>query len=79
MEINSYMIHKLCLELIKTFITDADEKKQLERYRTVHHIFERPHPDNQLILRTIIYTKDDIQPLQRGGMKARTIIYLVPI
>ena len=73
MEINYFKIYKLCLKLIKAFILDADDKKQLERYSTLQRIFERPHPDNQLILRTVIYTKDDIQPLQRGGIKARMI------
>ncbi|CAL5370181.1 unnamed protein product [Camellia sinensis] len=49
----------LCYKLI-------EEKKNVEAYEALLHIFEMVHIDNMKVLRTLIYPKDDLQPLFDG-------------
>ncbi|XP_028113847.1 protein SIEVE ELEMENT OCCLUSION B-like isoform X2 [Camellia sinensis] len=54
----------LCYKLI-------EEKKNVEAYEALSHIFEMVHIDNMKVLRTLIYPKDDLQPLFDGSTKIR--------
>ncbi|CAL5368371.1 unnamed protein product [Camellia sinensis] len=54
----------LCYKLI-------EEKKNVEAYEALLHIFEMVHIDNMKVLRTLIYPKDDLQPLFDGSTKRR--------
>ncbi|CAL5370186.1 unnamed protein product [Camellia sinensis] len=54
----------LCYKLI-------EEKKNVEAYEALLHIFEMVHIDNMKVLRTLIYPKDDLQPLFDGSTKIR--------
>ncbi|KAK3183692.1 hypothetical protein Dsin_030978 [Dipteronia sinensis] len=40
-----------------------DEKKHIEGYETLRHLFDMAHIDNMKILRALIYQKDDLLPL----------------
>ncbi|KDP46383.1 hypothetical protein JCGZ_10223 [Jatropha curcas] len=51
-----------------------DEKKHLETYQNLLHLFEMAHIDNMKVLRALIYTKDDLQPLVEGTTKRRVNI-----
>ncbi|XP_074274367.1 protein SIEVE ELEMENT OCCLUSION B-like [Silene latifolia] len=48
-----------------------DEKRHVEAYRTLCHLFEIPHLDNMKIIRALIYLKDDQLPLLEGSSKKR--------
>ncbi|OAY25625.1 protein SIEVE ELEMENT OCCLUSION B [Manihot esculenta] len=51
-----------------------DEKKQLETYQNLLHLFEMTHIDNMRILKALIYAKDDLLPLVEGTTKRRVNI-----
>ncbi|KAL5793288.1 hypothetical protein ACOSP7_001882 [Xanthoceras sorbifolium] len=48
-----------------------DEKKHIEGYQNLLHLFEMAHVDNMRILRALIYQKDDLLPLVDGATKKR--------
>ncbi|KEH35012.1 putative sieve element occlusion [Medicago truncatula] len=48
-----------------------DEKKHIEAFLYLVHLFETVHVDNMKILRALIYAKDDIPPLIDGTTKLR--------
>ncbi|KAH9625106.1 hypothetical protein KSS87_005812 [Heliosperma pusillum] len=48
-----------------------DEKRHVEAYRVLCHLFEIPHLDNMKIIRALIYLKDDQLPLLEGSSKKR--------
>ena len=50
---------------------DAEERRNVEAYEALLHIFEMIHIDNLKVLKAIIYAKDDLQPLFDGGSKRR--------
>ncbi|XP_057491065.1 protein SIEVE ELEMENT OCCLUSION B-like [Actinidia eriantha] len=54
----------ICYQLI-------EEKRNIEAYEALLHIFEMIHIDNLKVLKAIIYAKDDLQPLYDGGSKRR--------
>ncbi|XP_057491143.1 protein SIEVE ELEMENT OCCLUSION B-like [Actinidia eriantha] len=54
----------ICYQLI-------EEKRNVEAYEALLHIFEMIHIDNLKVLKAIIYAKDDLQPLFDGGSKRR--------
>ncbi|XP_031264988.1 protein SIEVE ELEMENT OCCLUSION B [Pistacia vera] len=51
-----------------------EEKKSLEAYQMLLHLFETLHVDNMKILRALIYAKDDLLPLVDGASKKRVSI-----
>ncbi|GFY87291.1 sieve element occlusion amino-terminus protein [Actinidia rufa] len=50
---------------------ECREKRNIEAYEALLHIFEMIHIDNLKVLKAIIYAKDDLQPLFDGGSKRR--------
>ncbi|PSS30187.1 Protein SIEVE ELEMENT OCCLUSION B like [Actinidia chinensis var. chinensis] len=54
----------ICYKLI-------EEKRNIEAYEALLHIFDMIHIDNLKVLKAIIYAKDDLQPLFDGGSKRR--------
>lgn len=60
---------------------DVDEKKSLEAYQMLLHLFETLHVDNMKILRALIYAKDDLLPLVDGASKKRVRLptYHIPL
>ncbi|XP_030542064.1 protein SIEVE ELEMENT OCCLUSION B-like [Rhodamnia argentea] len=68
-KINSIYTHlskqlDLCDQLI-------NEKKHLEAFEKLVHLFATPHLDNMKILQALIYAKDDQLPLLDGSTKRR--------
>lgn len=56
---------------------DADEKKFIEEYQNLVHLFETiPHIDNMKVLKALINPKDDPQPLVDGITKRRVWSFL---
>ncbi|XP_044465651.1 protein SIEVE ELEMENT OCCLUSION B isoform X2 [Mangifera indica] len=51
-----------------------DEKRSLEAFQMLLHLFETIHVDNMKILRALIYAKDDLLPLVDGASKKRVSI-----
>ena len=49
----------------------ADERKQIEVFQNILHLFEMIHIDNMRVLKALIYQKDDQQPLVDGDTKRR--------
>uniref|UniRef100_A0A5B6ZZS7 Protein SIEVE ELEMENT OCCLUSION B-like n=1 Tax=Davidia involucrata TaxID=16924 RepID=A0A5B6ZZS7_DAVIN len=48
-----------------------EEKRNVEAYDSLLHVFDMIHIDNMKVLRTLIYPKDDLQPLFDGASKRR--------
>nr|DAD34397.1 TPA_asm: hypothetical protein HUJ06_005037 [Nelumbo nucifera] len=48
-----------------------DEKRHIEAFQTLVRLFETPHIDNMKILRALIYSKDDMQPIFDGTTKKK--------
>ncbi|KAA8530163.1 hypothetical protein F0562_004872 [Nyssa sinensis] len=48
-----------------------EEKRNVEAYEALRNIFDMIHIDNMKVLKTLIYAKDDLQPLLDGGSKKR--------
>ncbi|KAI6686631.1 hypothetical protein NL676_032544 [Syzygium grande] len=68
-KINSIYTHltkqlDLCYQLI-------NEKKHLEAFEKIVHLFATPHIDNMKILQALIYAKDDQFPLWDGSTKKK--------
>ncbi|TXG54755.1 hypothetical protein EZV62_020011 [Acer yangbiense] len=57
----------ICYKLI-------EEKKHIEGYQNLRHLFDMAHIDNMKILRALIYQKDDLLPLVDGATKNRVNI-----
>ncbi|PSR87537.1 Protein SIEVE ELEMENT OCCLUSION B like [Actinidia chinensis var. chinensis] len=57
----------MCYQLI-------EEKRNVEAYEALLHIFEMIHIDNMKVLKAIIYAKDDLQPLFDGSTKRRVTL-----
>ncbi|EEF35451.1 protein SIEVE ELEMENT OCCLUSION B [Ricinus communis] len=51
-----------------------DERKHMEIYQNLIRLFEMAHIDNMRVLKALIYSKDDIQPLLEGTTKRRVNI-----
>ncbi|EEF35453.1 protein SIEVE ELEMENT OCCLUSION B [Ricinus communis] len=51
-----------------------DERKHMETYQNLLRLFEMAHIDNMRVLKALIYSKDDIQPLLEGTTKRRVNI-----
>ncbi|WCJ34301.1 Protein SIEVE ELEMENT OCCLUSION B [Euphorbia peplus] len=51
-----------------------DEKKHLETYQNLLHLFDMAHLDNMRVLKALIYAKDDQLPLVEGTTKRRVNI-----
>eukprot|EP00257_Ricinus_communis_P020329 XP_015579534.1 protein SIEVE ELEMENT OCCLUSION B [Ricinus communis] len=51
-----------------------DERKHMETYQNLIHLFDMAHIDNMRVLKALIYSKDDIQPLLEGTTKRRVNI-----
>ncbi|XP_050234229.1 protein SIEVE ELEMENT OCCLUSION B-like [Mercurialis annua] len=51
-----------------------DEKRSVESYQILLNLFDSIHIDNMKILKALIYSKDDIQPLVDGSTKRRVNI-----
>ncbi|KAJ9135405.1 hypothetical protein P3X46_032591 [Hevea brasiliensis] len=51
-----------------------DEKKHLETYQNLLHLFGMAHIDNMRVLKALIYAKDDLLPLVEGTTKRRVNI-----
>ncbi|XP_059657798.1 protein SIEVE ELEMENT OCCLUSION B-like [Cornus florida] len=51
-----------------------DEKRYIEAFQTLVHLFETPHIDNMKILKVLIYAKDDQFPLFDGSTKRKVSI-----
>ncbi|CDP15097.1 unnamed protein product [Coffea canephora] len=47
------------------------EKRHLEYFQMLVHLFEVPHLENLRILKALIYNKDDLLPLEIGTSKTR--------
>ncbi|KAF8040735.1 hypothetical protein BT93_B2843 [Corymbia citriodora subsp. variegata] len=68
-KINSIYTHlrkqlDLCYQLI-------NDKKYLEAFEKIVHLFATPHVDNMKILQALIYARDDQLPLLEGSTKKR--------
>ncbi|KAL3751820.1 hypothetical protein ACJRO7_012626 [Eucalyptus globulus] len=68
-KINSIYTHlkkqlDLCYQLI-------NEKKYLEAFEKIVHLFATPHVDNMKVLQALIYARDDQLPLLDGSTKKR--------
>ena len=48
-----------------------DEKMRAAAYESLRHLFDMNHVDNMKVLRSLIYPRDDIQPLVEGSSKRR--------
>ncbi|XP_065880033.1 protein SIEVE ELEMENT OCCLUSION B [Euphorbia lathyris] len=48
-----------------------DEKRNVETYQMLLNLFDTIHIDNMKILKALIYSKDDVQPLVDGSTKRR--------
>lgn len=62
-------IHEHLIQQLILCHQHIEEKKQFESYNNLVRIFEMPHLDNQKVLKTLIYAKEDIQPLLQGNTK----------
>ncbi|XP_027338753.1 protein SIEVE ELEMENT OCCLUSION B-like [Abrus precatorius] len=51
-----------------------DEKRHMEAFHNLIHLFESVHIDNMKIIRALIYGKDDILPLFDGTAKSRVSV-----
>ncbi|WCJ18066.1 Protein SIEVE ELEMENT OCCLUSION B [Euphorbia peplus] len=51
-----------------------EEKRSVETYQMLLNLFDTIHIDNMKILKALIYSKDDIQPLIDGSTKRRVNI-----
>ncbi|XP_050224081.1 protein SIEVE ELEMENT OCCLUSION B-like [Mercurialis annua] len=51
-----------------------DERKQMETYQNLLHLFDMAHLDNMRVLKALIYAKDDVQPLVEGSSKRKVNI-----
>lgn len=51
-----------------------DERKHIEVFQNLLHLFEMIHIDNMRVLKALIYQKDDLQPLLDGDTKRRVNI-----
>uniref|UniRef100_A0A5B7A0L9 Sieve element occlusion N-terminal domain-containing protein n=1 Tax=Davidia involucrata TaxID=16924 RepID=A0A5B7A0L9_DAVIN len=54
----------ICYQLI-------EDKRNVEAYESLRRIFEMIHIDNMKVLKSLIYAKDDLQPLLDGASKRR--------
>ena len=52
-------------------VFDADERRSIETFQMLKNLFEMIHIDNMKVLKALIYSKDDIQPLIDGSSKKR--------
>lgn len=48
-----------------------DDKMRAAAYESLRHLFDVTHIDNMKVLRSLIYPRDDIQPLVEGSSKRR--------
>ncbi|GMY14995.1 protein SIEVE ELEMENT OCCLUSION B-like [Fagus crenata] len=51
-----------------------DEKRHLEYYQNLVHLFETPHLENMKILKALLNPKEDLHPLVIGSTKTRANI-----
>lgn len=70
------VIDQWCIKFVERLIPinspyNADEKKFMESYQNLLHLFEMPHIDNMKVLKALICAKDDLQPLVDGATKKR--------
>ncbi|KAF8399816.1 hypothetical protein HHK36_015687 [Tetracentron sinense] len=71
-------IQGLLMKQLTICYQHIDEKKHIEAYNTLVRLYEVPHIDNMKILKALIYSRDDIQPLFDGSTKKRVFL-LIPL
>ncbi|CAL1358233.1 unnamed protein product [Linum trigynum] len=67
-------IHEHMRKELATCHQHIDEKRSLEEYKMLVDLFEMIHIDNMKVLKSLIYSKDDMQPLVDGSTKRRVSI-----
>ncbi|CAI0457079.1 unnamed protein product [Linum tenue] len=67
-------IHEHMRKELATCHQHIDEKRSLEEYKMLVDMFEMIHIDNMKVLKSLIYSKDDMQPLVDGSTKRRVSI-----
>ncbi|KAM3751857.1 hypothetical protein ACB098_04G143000 [Castanea mollissima] len=64
-------IHEHLKKQLTLCYQQIDEKRHLEYYQNLVHLFETPHLDNMKILKALLNPKDELQPLVIGSTKTR--------
>ncbi|KAA8548170.1 hypothetical protein F0562_004569 [Nyssa sinensis] len=64
-------IHEHLKKQLAICYQHIEEKRNVEAYDALLHIFEMIHIDNMKVLKALIYAKDDLQPLLDGSTKRR--------
>ncbi|KAJ0113608.1 hypothetical protein Patl1_02885 [Pistacia atlantica] len=64
-------MHSHLLTQLQSCHKHIDEKKHLEAYQNLLHLFDMVHIDNMRIIKALIYQKDDLLPLVDGSTKRR--------
>ncbi|CAI0457078.1 unnamed protein product [Linum tenue] len=67
-------IHEHMRKELATCHQHIDEKRSLEEYKMLVDMFEMIHIDNMKVLKSLIYSKDDMQPLVDGSTKRRVTL-----
>ncbi|KAK2968636.1 hypothetical protein RJ640_030716 [Escallonia rubra] len=67
-------IHGHLMEQLAICHQHIDEKRNADAYQMLLRLFNLFHIDNMRILKALIYTKDDLQPLYKGSTKRRVNI-----
>ncbi|KAK1404416.1 hypothetical protein POM88_004021 [Heracleum sosnowskyi] len=64
-------IHEHFMNSLDICYQHIDEKMRAAAYESLRHLFDVTHIDNMKVLRSLIYPRDDIQPLVEGSSKRR--------